>query len=281
MNNSNSNSKQMLNEIQIYVNNYSNGYGDHEYSHILLANQKNLDDGGNFNGCAIRDSRSKKGIDCLGYYEGYNPNFYRPLRNDEQIDFNVYGDSTNGGDHGMRLIREKTKYSYMPFRDLLIVPSNRNRKSCIVDLTYGSFISMDKYFRNNPLKLKLFNKGKKGFKLHKKIGQEDILISDKESDGWLSGCRLCVPTYLTDGKNVDGYSARWNEQLFEEVSNVEMEISYDKVEVRGNKILVDNGRMSGVRDCIIDIGRGTITPTELSSYRRDNPLIITLKNKKC
>lgn len=259
------NQKQMLNEIQIYVN--SNGIN---YEYILLANQKHLDNGGTLNGCMIRDPR--RGMSKLGYSEGFNKDLFRPLRDDESIDFNMYGYA--GLEYDIRLIKETSKFSYMPYRDLLIVPNHgyNDQKSIIVDLTYGSFILMDKYFRNNPLTLKLTNKGRKGFNLYKIKSDDGILISNEEpSNGYIDGCGISK-----FGMN-NGYGT-WNMDLVEKISEAEIEFLYNKVEIRGNKILVK--RNEHMRDCIIDISSGKLYPAFLSSYRENNPLIIKLKNKK-
>lgn len=256
--------------LKIYVNDitYHNTNEEHDYILLVDANSDYINKNANsITGCLIKSN-------SLVGYNNLNLQFFRPLRDDEEILFDLYG---NGK---VRMVGGK----------LLIQGPIHGYKDCIVDLKEGEFTqtSISHYLSNNPLTLELSNKGNSGITLYKRNGLNgDILISNDPSrpnyvvassfltqlhSTKINGCRI------TSCGTRNGHKT-WDSNLFTKVDEHKIKISHG-TEVRGYKILVNRGS-NNTKDCIIDMKSGTIEEVDLDEYRKQNPLIIKLKNKIC
>jgi len=256
----------MNKELKIYVNDEEgdgNYYGYHGL--ILIGNEGNTLH--SLSGCLMKNITRYKNE--IGYNKYFTNSTFRPLRNDESLEFNTLYD-------GIKMIGS----------DKLFVKSvdGTSYDNCLIDVK-NKFIKsipnegISTLFKENPIKLKLSNKGIKGFHIFKHIlspkysqWNNDIIISTESVDGdpFIIGCRI------SDG-GTTGYGV-WTSNLFEKISSVEIDIPCDIVEFRNNNnnILVNGS--GGGENCVIDMKNGNIITHEVDLYKNNNPLSIILRN---
>jgi len=248
--------------IKVYVNNSSTFHN--EYDYVLIADTDSIiDDNNSISGCAIRC----KDPDKIGYLREWSKTFFRELREDEEVSININSKKSNG----VKILGNK-----ILVRSEKMSSNYLKREDCIIDMGKGELIVEDikNYLIENPLKVKLVSKGgRKGLKLFNQFVGESIVISDKTTSGRIKGC------ILNNRFDLFGYLSLDKSKYVEVNRNESLEIVFNNecMDIIGGKLLIKS--ISFGEDCIIDMKNGKIEKVNLSKYRKNNPFLITLKNK--
>lgn len=265
--------------LKIYVNDLSykdedglSEDGAKEHDQILIVDPKVFNPyaykelvGRKMSGCSIKSNSGS-----YGFYNNWNKDYFRELRVGEQLNFDI------------------SLYWRLELRSnkLLVNSSFGDNSNCVIDMEKKNITLVDsvsKYKEDNPILMKLSNSDKSnGIKVFKSKMGSTLLCNGVNSSkrGILkldSNTTKSRYDTLCGWRFSDGYDNGWRSDAFDLVKET-IYINLPKnAQMIGDKILVSGDK--GKRDCVIDLKRGIIHDTNLSNYKKENPIILKFRKK--